>query len=539
MADENTGGTLTEVKVSEGEYIDGLTVTLKDGSVKDFPFKYENEAALETSRIKADAAAKAANKAKAAVEANEEQRKTGEATRVSNEETRESEFAEAKKAAEDQTAEAKKAAEAANKAKELADDATELANTAAGNADEATSSATEAARKANAAAEAVSVATLGISPPQLRAMVRTGDAADVLRIGDQLNSTFTWDGKEYPLPFDVLHHFNGRDADHPLSTLEGGIEAPTMAIGAHFALPPACAFDSREALYVPEADMQPGQYDLIVEVNYVWGTGVCAAKGSTSFTFTTTKVWPAGCQVLWNASYGGKFTSLTAYENFSDKVIETVSVAAGSGGTLIGTANEQINGRINNIQRACEGNDDYTKSGLRRWANAHGTDWDVQQGIFDRPHPLHGKPGLLDCLPPELVEVLAKVSVKTQLHPIDGGEIAETFDYAYPPSARQHYFSNYLGATTEGYNAEGVPFDYFKALAVSTGLTGPFQGWQTYPALITFGAENHSVACNCWLRSPNRNAANAGSEGVVYSSGNVSYAGAANGYRLVVVLHVG
>lgn len=354
MADENTGGTLTEVKVSEGEYIDGLTVTLKDGSVKDFPFKYENEAALETSRIKADAAAKAANEAKAAVEANEEQRKT-----------RESEFAKAKKAAEDQTVEAKKAAEAANKAKELADDATELANTAAGNADEATSSATEAARKANAAAEAVSVATLGISPPQLRAMVRTGDAADVLRIGDQLNSTFTWDGKEYPLPFDVLHHFNGRDADHPLSTLEGGIEAPTMAIGAHFALPPACAFDSREALYVPEADMQPGQYDLIVEVNYVWGTGVCAAKGSTSFTFTTTKVWPASCQVLWNASYSGKFTSLTAYENFSDKVIETVSVAAGSGGTLIGTANEQISGRINNIQRACEGNDDYTKSGLR------------------------------------------------------------------------------------------------------------------------------------------------------------------------------
>lgn len=61
MADENTGGTLTEVKVSEGDYIDGLTVTLKDGTSKDYPFKYENEEALETSRIEADAAAKAAN----------------------------------------------------------------------------------------------------------------------------------------------------------------------------------------------------------------------------------------------------------------------------------------------------------------------------------------------------------------------------------------------------------------------------------------------------------------------------------------------
>ncbi len=539
MADESTGGTLTEVKVSEGDYIDGLTVTLKDGTSKDYPFKYENEAALETARIDADAAAKAANEAKAAVEANEEQRKADEKTRDSNEQTRKSEFTKAKQEAEDQAAEAKKAAAAANEAKRLADEATELANAAAGNADEATSSATEAARKANAAAEAVSVATLGISTQQLRAMVRMGNAADVLRIGDQLNSTFTWDGKEYPLPFDVLHHFNGRDADHPLSTLEGGIEAPTMAIGAHFALPPACAFDSREALYVPEADMQPGQYDLVVEVNYVWGTGVCAAKGSTRFTFTTTKVWPAGCQVLWNASYSGKLTTLTAYQNFSDEVIETVSVAAGGGGTLIGTANEQINGRINNIQRACEGSDCYPQSGLHRWANAHGTDWDVQQGIFDRPHPLHRKPGLLDCLPPELVEVLAKVSVKTQLHPVDGGEIAETFDYAYPPSARQHYFSNYLGATTEGYNAEGVPFDYFKALAVGTGLTGPFQGWQTYQALITFAAENHSVACGCWLRSPRRVAAGAGYEGIVGSSGGVGDAGAAYGGRLVVVLHIG
>ena len=126
MADENTGGTLTEVKVSEGEYIDGITVTLKDGSVKDFPLKYENEAALETSRIEADAAAKAANEAKAAVEANEEQRKTDEATRNSNESTRKEEFAKAKKAAEDQAAEAKKAAAAANTAKTLADDAAEL-----------------------------------------------------------------------------------------------------------------------------------------------------------------------------------------------------------------------------------------------------------------------------------------------------------------------------------------------------------------------------------------------------------------------------
>lgn len=41
------------------------------------------------------------------------------------------------------------------------------------------------------------------------------------------------------------------------------------------------------------------------------------------------------------------------------------------------------------------------------------------------------------------------------------------------------------------------------------------------------------MAVNRWLRSANRNAANANNAGIVNSDGNVSNTGAANGYRAV------
>lgn len=65
MADENTGGTLTEVKVSEGDYIDGLTVTLKDGTSKEYLLRPENYDDVEAARKAAEAASGLANTAAA------------------------------------------------------------------------------------------------------------------------------------------------------------------------------------------------------------------------------------------------------------------------------------------------------------------------------------------------------------------------------------------------------------------------------------------------------------------------------------------
>lgn len=65
MADENTGGAVTEVKVSDEGYIDGITVTLKDGTSKDYPLRPENYDDVEAARKAAEAASGLANTAAA------------------------------------------------------------------------------------------------------------------------------------------------------------------------------------------------------------------------------------------------------------------------------------------------------------------------------------------------------------------------------------------------------------------------------------------------------------------------------------------
>lgn len=65
MADENTGGAVTEVNVSDEGYIDGITVTLKDGTSKDYPLRPENYDDVEAARKAAEAASGLANTAAA------------------------------------------------------------------------------------------------------------------------------------------------------------------------------------------------------------------------------------------------------------------------------------------------------------------------------------------------------------------------------------------------------------------------------------------------------------------------------------------
>lgn len=65
MADESTGGTLTEVNVSDEGYIDGVTVTLKDGTSKEYLLRPENYDDVEAARKAAEAASGLANTAAA------------------------------------------------------------------------------------------------------------------------------------------------------------------------------------------------------------------------------------------------------------------------------------------------------------------------------------------------------------------------------------------------------------------------------------------------------------------------------------------
>ena len=96
-----------------------------------------------------------------------------------------------------------------------------------------------------------------------------------------------------------------------------------------------------------------------------------------------------------------------------------------------------------------------------------------------------------------------------------------TYDRMFPVSAREHGISNYLSATTAGFEAEGVPLDYWTQLRAASGRTS-WGGWQTYPELIAYDSAATTTARSVWLRSAHRGAGGASETGGVNASGGVS-----------------
>ena len=134
----------------------------------------------------------------------------------------------------------------------------------------------------------------------------------------------------------------------------------------------------------------------------------------------------------------------------------------------------------------------------------------------------------MGCLPEDFVGVLGKVARAQELHPWDGGAVETVHDRMFPISAREHGFANYLSESTDGYNAGGVPLDYWTQLRTASGRSS-WAGWQTYPELITYDAASTSSARSAWLRSARRSTYHACSVGCVHSSGDVYTANANTG----------
>lgn len=490
----------------------------------------------EAERIEAERGRETAEEARASAETS---RESAESERKSAEEKRERDFASAKAAADSAAASATAEASKAESAAAAATTAAGEANTAAGKADAATTSASaaaasanEAASKANSAAEAVSMATAGLSPEQLRAMVRLGTASRVLRPGDQISVPWKWGSYDLVLPFDVLHHFDGSDDAHPLLELADGSMVPAMMLGSHFYVPTGCQFDAKNALYLSEGGMPAGTYHLTVEVTVVWGTGISAAVGSTDYQFTLTKDAPAGSQLVWNAGYGEKPTAVQVFSGFSSSTpAETCAVTEGSGGTSLGTLTEVGSTEgMGNIQRSCYGSNRAKTSGGMAWLNARGTGWDSQRTPLSRPHSLAASPGFMSGFGDDFLGVLAPVLRRQESHPCDGGQVDEFPATFFPTTNREHYFNNYLSGTTAGYEAEGVPLDYWADLAAASGRTSPWQGWQTYPKLTTYSAADRTTASGyVWSGSAGRNASSAANEGCVTPSGNLTSTSASSG----------
>lgn len=370
---------------------------------------------------------------------------------------------------------------------------------------------------------------------RIAALVRAGYAKSTFKIGDQILTKLQGNDQECDFFWDVVHHFDGSDDDHPLVTLKNGDKVPGMMLQAHRTVPWAIIWEPQQAFLAVTGDMPAGAYTFIVDVGVVWGTGVAAAVGKKSYTFTTTQPLTAGAQMVWNASYSAALTGATVYKaKASTETVETITISEGSTGTALGTIGDQESTNsvayciLNNIERSCGGSNRWSTSQARVALNA--TDTITQGGTaFSRPWGLVGKRGLLGCLPTDFVAVLGEVKRSQELHSWDGGSIETTYDRVFPISAREHAFSNYLSETDAGYKANGGPLDYWSQLCKFNGHSA-WSGWQMYPELITFDAKATTTARNVWLSSARRDRSTACSVGCVYSSGGVSSAYANYGY---------
>ena len=375
---------------------------------------------------------------------------------------------------------------------------------------------------------------------QMSGMVRAGIASKVFDVGDQVYTKLEGNGYTVDeFAWDVVHHFDGSDDDHPLVTLESGEQVKGMMLQAHRTVPWAIVWEPKQAAIAVTGDMPAGTYHFTVKITATWGSGIAAATGSKTYQFTTTKAMAKGGQLVWSGDgYSTKPTAMTlqAYASgTSTDVVESCTVAEGSSGTDLGTTvdnavptNSQSYAMLNNPQRGCYGSNRWKTSQERVALNGTGA---IAQGGdgFSRPWPLVGKTGLLGCLPEDFVGVLGKVARAQELHPWDGGAVETVHDRMFPISAREHGFSNYLSESTDGYNAGGVPLDYWTRLRTASGRSS-WAGWQTYPELITYDAVSTSSARGVWLRAADRYASSAHGVGCVCSGGNVSNADASNGY---------
>ena len=375
---------------------------------------------------------------------------------------------------------------------------------------------------------------------EISGMVKAGYASSMFNVGDQIitkleGNDFTVDAFEW----DVVHHFDGSDDDHPLVTLESGKQVKGMMLQAHRTLPWATVWEPKQAAIAVTGDMPAGTYHFTVKVTARWSSGIAGEVGEKTYQFTTTKAMAKGAQLVYT---GGESTaptsaSLQAFaSSASTTVVETCALSLGTEGIDLGimtdatpSTNSQAYAELNNIQRMICGSNRWKTSQERVALNETGA---IAQGGngFSRPWNLVGKTGLLGCLPEDFVSVLGDVARSQELHPWDGGEVETVYDKMFPISAREYYFSNYLSATSDGYKAEGVPLDYWKQLAAASGRTSAWAGWGTYPELITYDSVATTRAHFVWLRSAYRDACHANDVGRVGTGGSIYFSSAYSGY---------
>ena len=367
---------------------------------------------------------------------------------------------------------------------------------------------------------------------EIHAIVQSGEARNVFRIGDQIVLKYNDGSDDYNLPWDIVHFGDVKLADDSV--------VPGMFIQSHYAMQ-AVQFDQNEGFYVvPSGGLSAGTYHFTMGNN--WGSNVVKDK---VYQFTLTEsysegdIWQLGKQ---NSEVGAlpdtspsdwrvrtyKASGSTPANSVAS-ASEIVSLSEGSGGTDLGTLSSSTlygTSGLNNMQRSGYAYNRWGQSAIRQFLNSSAAAgaWYTPQNPYDRrPDQLSTMRGFMAGFEQEFLDIIKPIKVTTALNTISDtaiGTSETTVDTFFPASLEQEYIVPQLAGV------EGVYWEYWKQ---RTGATAPQAQQGTYPKRIRYGYNAQGTAQTCRLRSAFRGSAYG--TWIVYASGVVTNGYASSAHR--------
>ncbi|MCD8090296.1 MAG: DUF6273 domain-containing protein, partial [Clostridiales bacterium] len=222
------------------------------------------------------------------------------------------------------------------------------------------------------------------------------------------------------------------------------------------------------------------------------------------YQFTLTEGLPAGGQLCFSNDAGSAALtalSVQAFEsNSAVSATESAAVAAGSGGTFLGTIETTaVQDCINSAQRSSFGSNNWAESAIRQFLNSDaeaGAVWEPRTK-FDRPPSwVSTAAGFMNGVDEDFLAVIGKVKKVTARNTVcDGGGSDETEELFWLLSGREVYAGDELSTVTEG-----KPYPYYSDYS---DLTAAGTGADTNRIKYKNGSAQY-----WWLRTPNAGGGN-------------------------------
>nr|DAH66794.1 MAG TPA: hypothetical protein [Caudoviricetes sp.] len=324
-------------------------------------------------------------------------------------------------------------------------------------------------------------------------LVRAGMGEAAFTVGSQLAVQHSEYGT---LLFDVAAHNHHKKPGDP--------DAPTMTLLMHH-----CIYNRQigagELLWAntENSALPADTYNFTL---YKGGNGGKTDEDGT-YQFTTTKPIPVGGGWT-HSTVGGWYANAEDYkpENITNGTVTTydaagnvlesgLAVAAGSGGTVLGTVSNTktdcVNaiGEFNSVMRHTYGSNNWGESAARQWLNssAAANSWWQRQTIFDMAPSYANKAGFLAGFDPDFMDALGAVDITVARNAIY--EIGDTLGGSY--TTRDKLFLPSMMEIGLGSNGN-----------IKEGSTLPLYDGATQTDCIKYDQAAQTTARYWWLRSP-------------------------------------